>query len=105
MAKIAQQSQARLTKFIRLVVYGYLTFDETVKKAASLSTTERTNLKESEIARAGKVFTLPFSRRSRPTCLLKNDLLEQFYKRIETRVQLAERLEISIYSNLQNDGD
>ena len=75
MVEAVPQSQARLTKFIRLMVYSYLTFEETVAKAALLSKKERAELKESEIARADKVFKLKISPQSRPDCLLSGDLL------------------------------
>ena len=83
------------------MVYSYLDFNDTVTKAACLSKQERTELKESEIARADKIFKLNLNRRSRPECLLNGDLLEKFHRRIEIRVQLAATLHVDI--DAQND--
>ena len=102
MVRALAQSQARLTKHIRQVVYSYLTLDETVTKAACLSKYEREELQKSEIARADKVFILSLNRRTRPACLLTGDMLERFYKRIETRLNLAQRVALGISSDLQD---
>ena len=99
------QSQTQLTRFLRLEVYSFLTLKETVKKAACLSKQEREELKQSEIARTNKTFTLTINNQSRPQCLLYDDRLEQFYRRIETRVQLTDKLSIEVESNLQNYSD
>ena len=103
MASAVTQSQTKLTKFIRLVVYSFLTHDETVTKAACLSKKEREELQKSEIAKANKVFTLKLNRRSRPECLLNGDLLERFYRRIETRLNLAQTVEVGILPDLQDN--
>ena len=44
----------RLTKHLRLTVYNYLPVKDTLLGPALLSSTERKNLRESEIAREGK---------------------------------------------------
>ena len=105
MVEEISQSQTQLTRFLRLEVYSFLTLKETVKKAACLSKQEREELKQSEIARTNKTFTLTINNQSRPQCLLYDDRLEQFYRRIETRVQLTDKLSIEVESNLQNYSD
>ena len=105
MVEEISQSQTQLTRFLRLEVYSFLTLKETVKKAACLSKQEREELKQSEIARKNKTFTLTINNQSRPQCLLYDDRLEQFYRRIETRVQLTDKLSIEVESNLQNYSD
>ena len=75
MVEAISTSQSKLTRFLRLEVYSFLTFNETVKKAACLSKQEREELKESEIARVNKVFTLTINNQSRPHCLLYNNKL------------------------------
>ena len=91
-----------MTKFIRLVVYSYLTLDETVTKAARLCRQERAELRDSEIARAKKDFDLKLKRFIRPGNLLERGRLDDLYSRIETRVLLTNTLSITIESDLAN---
>ena len=64
------RTELELPKHVRLVVYNYLSAKETFLKIALLSKKERESLKESAIAREGKVFELTLTEVNRPTCLL-----------------------------------
>ena len=69
-------------------------------KAACLSRKERHALKGSEIARKGKRYVLRINQNSRPGCLLHDRNLDQFYSKYETRILLADVLDINIGSVL-----
>ena len=54
LASVVVVSGAKLTKYIRLVVYNFLDVKTTLKKISVLSKSERENLRDSGIARKGK---------------------------------------------------
>ena len=102
MERSRTQSTPRLTKFIRLVVYSYLTLNETMKKAARLSKQERTELEKSEIAKEGKVFGQTLNHATRPKCLLRNSLLSELLERIKIKLKFADKLIITVDDELDD---
>jgi len=69
----------RLTKSIRLTVYGYLDLKTVVVKMGSLSKGERDNLANSEIVRNGKHFVLNIDNKNKQACWLHEGRLDVFY--------------------------
>ena len=53
-SKSSVKALPKLTKFLRLTIYGYIELKETVLKLASLSKQERQELLKSHIARGEK---------------------------------------------------
>ena len=79
-------AQPNLTKFLRLTIYGFFTFEDTVMTLALLSKRERSELLKSQIARENKTFKLTLDSDNLAASLLESGSLATFYGRIETRV-------------------
>ena len=88
---------------MRLTVYGFLSFDETVLTLTQLSKREREELLKSQIARENKTFVLALDHTNMPESLQNASRLTKFFKRIESRVMLADKLELVIKEDLDID--
>ena len=89
MAEAKHQVGAKLTKFIRLTIYGFLDLNSTLLIAAKLSKEERAGLQKSELARSNKDFVLHINERTRPSCLLHYGGLGSFLRQYDTQISLA----------------
>lgn len=70
-----------------------------MEKLVTLSKDVRKELLESQIARENKTFRLKLC--TLRQSLESNENLEKLYKRIETRVQIADKLQISVERHLR----
>ena len=69
-------SSERLTKHIRLEVYSYLNLETLIRKASLLNKAERTNLRNSYIAREKKDLRLTLSEQLWPHCPFHGNVLQ-----------------------------
>ena len=90
----ARMSKERLTKYLRLTVYNFLTVEETLFGPALLSTNERKDLKESHIAREGKMLKFYWLGSHFENCILHGSRLELLKQRLSTTLLLTDRIEI-----------
>ena len=89
-------NQARLTTFLRLTVYSFLNLKEVATKAAMLNKSEREDIKESEIVRENKHFTLKVFR---VHCILQENNLEKYMQRYFMPITLSKRIRIIVTTN------
>ena len=85
-----------LPKHIRLFVYCYLDNGTMLHKISVLSKQERQFLKESHLAREGKVLNLVVNETNWPECLLHQNRLHEFMRNIEIKLCFCEVLSISL---------
>jgi hypothetical protein len=94
MAGKTKKDKNRLTKHIRLLIYNFLDVWTTFSQISLLSIMERTALKESYIAREGKMLCLQISERNWPYCMLHENRLGRHMRRIGYLLSIVEKIQL-----------
>ena len=91
------QPNAKLTKYIRVIVYSYLDFGKVFYGARSLSKQERQTIdKTAAIARKGKQMRLRLDQfLKKDECILHDGKLQKVLEKLETALSMTDKIIIT----------
>ena len=93
----------KLTKFLRLNVYSYFSFEETFHTLSCLSRRDRQDLQKSYIARENKQLCLDIKSYNLLGTLLVQGQIDEMYERIKIALSLAGKIKLEISGDLENE--